>query len=394
MSADYLPWLTPPDWSTPIIERLEWKTDVLTAFNGSEQRIALCQTPRRWFEFAILLEGESVRREFEGMLWSWGAKPWALPIWTDATATTASTLSGANSVSVDTATFDFYADGMAMLLHNNEYELLQVLDVAGDHLTLAQPTARAWSAGTTIIPVRIAYLEPSQQISRFKGDTLYGTVRMMLDDVNDHPAESAADTYRGYPVLTTPSDWTADLTVDYMRKMQTVDFGVGGVYRDDESGQPALLSSHHWTLDSRANIAAFRSFLYARRGRLSAVWLPSFLSDLSLAAPVTDTATQISTEHCKYTDLYNLKRNRRDIRIELTNGTVLYRRITACTEISSTVEQLTLNAALGVDVGVDDIERISFMTFSRLDADAIELAWRWGDLVEAKMNWRTTNDDV
>lgn len=394
MSADYLPWLTPPDWSTPIIERLEWKTDVLTAFNGSEQRIALRQTPRRWFEFAILLEGESVRREFEGMLWSWGAKPWALPIWTDATATTASTLSGANSVSVDTATFDFYADGMAMLLHNNEYELLQVLDVAGDHLTLAQPTARAWSAGTMIIPVRIAYLEPSQQVSRFKGDTLYGTVRMMLDDVNDHPAESATDTYRGYPVLTTPSDWTADLTVDYLRKMQTVDFGVGGVYRDDESGQPALISSHHWTLDSRANIAAFRSFLYARRGRLSAAWLPSFLSDLSLAAPITASATQISIEHCKYTDLYNLKRNRRDIRIELTSGVVLYRRITACTEVSGTIEQLTLNAALGVDVGISDIERISFMTFSRLDADAIELAWRWGDLVEAKMNWRTTNDDV
>lgn len=234
----------------------------------------------------------------------------------------------------------------------------------------------------------------AMESSRFKGDTLYGTVRMMLDDVNDHPAESAADTYRGYPVLTAPSDWTADLTVDYMRKMQTVDFGVGGVYRDDESGQPALISSHHWTLDSRANIAAFRSFLYARRGRLSAVWLPSFLSDLSLAAPITSSATQISIEHCKYTDLYNLKRNRRDIRIELTSGVVLYRRITACTEISGTIEQLTLNAALGVDVGISDIERISFMAFSRLDADAIELAWRWGDLVEAKMNWRTTNDDV
>ena len=40
----------------------------------------------------------------------------------------------------------------------------------------------------------------------------------------------------------------------------------------------------------------------------------------------------------------------RDIRIELTNGNVYYRRIVASTVLSGTVERLTLDSVLGVSV--------------------------------------------
>jgi len=391
---DALPWLTPPNWSTPVTERIEWKTDVIPAFNGSEQRVALRQTPRRWFEFSILLEGDTARREFEAMLWAWGAKPWALPIWTDATPASVAISAGTTTIYLDTTHADFYSDGFAMLLSGTRYEVLSVLAVSPDHLTLSQPVATHWPVDTVIFPVRTAYLEQQQQVTRFSGSSLYGTVRMMLDDINDHPAEIPDVVYRGYPVITQPSIWTTDLTVDYQRQQQVVDFGVGGVYRDDETGQPTLIHNHHWTLDSRAKIAAFRSFLYARRGRLSAVWLPTFMPDLHVIAPVVATSLQINIQHCKYTTLYALKRNRRDIRIELANGVVLYRRIVASAVIDATTEQLSLDSPIGFDLDSDDIEQISFMSVSRLDTDAIELSWQWGDLVNCALNWRSTNDDL
>lgn len=49
-------WPVPPDWSSPVIERLTWLTDVLTAHNQSEQRRGLRGRPVRSFEYSFLTE--------------------------------------------------------------------------------------------------------------------------------------------------------------------------------------------------------------------------------------------------------------------------------------------------------------------------------------------------
>ncbi|WP_098495053.1 hypothetical protein [Collimonas sp. PA-H2] len=57
----------------------------------------------------------------------------------------------------------------------------------------------------------------------------------------------------------------------------------------------------------------------------------------------------------------------------MTDGTVLYRRITGATEISTTVERLAIDAVLGRTVTVSDVQRICYMTLCRQDQDEIEL---------------------
>ncbi|MEC7118662.1 MAG: hypothetical protein VXW65_02010 [Pseudomonadota bacterium] len=386
-------WTIPADWSTPIIERLEFKTDVMLAYNGAEQRIALRQTPRRWLEFAYLIDGAHARRAFEAKLWSHGAQAWQLPIWTDATAATAAISNGATVIALDAQYRDFVAGGHAALIDGERHLVVEIVSVAADQIVV-NPIAGDWPIETTVVPVRSAYLEPQQQVTRFTGDAVYNVARFMLDDVSEYPAAAPEVLYRSEPVLTMPSNWMDDITVDYQRKMSVVDFQIGGMYRDDETGQPVLVQSHHWVLASRAQISAFRGWLYAQRGRFKGIWLPSFLPDFDLVAPVTDSSLQINVGNHGYTDLYQIDKNRRDLRIELSGGIILYRRITASTVIDPQTEQITLDTALGVAVAPADIERISLMSYCRLDTDAIELAWSWGDYVDVRANWRTTNDDV
>jgi hypothetical protein len=387
-------WTTPADWSTPIIERLEFKTDVLLAYNGAEQRAALRQSPRRWLEFGYLIDGAHARRAFEAALWSHGAKPWQLPIWTDATPITAAISSGATVIPLDAEYRDFVTGGQAILIDGERRVVVDIVSVSADQIGIAAPIVGSWPIETTIVPLRTAYLEPQQQVTRFTGDAVYNVARFMLDDVSEYPAAIPDVLYRSEPVLLIPSNWMDDITVDYQRKMSVVDFQIGGMYRDDETGQPVLLQSHHWVLASRAQISAFRGWLYAQRGRYKCIWLPSFLNDFDLVTPVAAISLQINIGNHGYTDLYQIDKNRRDLRIELSSGLVLYRRITASSVIDAQTEQLTLDAALGIAVLPDDIERISLMSYCRLDADAIELAWSWGDYVDVRANWRTTNDDV
>ena len=384
-------WTTPANWQTPIIERLEWRTDVLLAYDGSEQRIALRQTPRRYFEFGFLVPTLLERQKLEAAISANGSQSWDLPLWTDSTPCTSAISNGAVTVSLDTTSRDFVAGGKALLLGaNGDTQIINISTLTTTQLNLSSAVSGAWPIETSVVPLRTAYLEPSQQISRFTGSAIYGVVRFLCDDISTSPTQSSTQ-YRGHDVLETPSNWMQDLTLDYQRKMQVIDFGVGGIYRDDESSLPVLIQSHHFVLDSRQKITDFRQFLYSRRGRLNALWIPSFMPDLTF---VSLSSTALDIAYIDYTTLYNQAINRRDIRIELSNGNVYYRRIVASTVLSGTVERLTLDSVLGVSVTANDVEKISFMMFGRLDTDAIELAWSWGDYVDVKANFRSVNNDV
>ena len=164
-------------------------------------------------------------------------------------------------------------------------------------------------------------------------------MRFLCDDISTWPTATETE-YRDYPILTTPSNWSQDITTDYQRKTQIVDFGVGGIYRDDESSLPVFIQSHHFVLDSRQKITDFRKFLYSRRGRLNALWIPTFMPDLSFVAL---SSVYLDVVNIDYTTLYNQSINRRDSRIEMTNGDIHYRSIVASAVISNSVERLTLN---------------------------------------------------
>lgn len=384
-------WKTPANWQTPIIERLEWRTDVLLAYDGSEQRIALRQSPRRYFEFGFLVPTLLERQKLEAAISANGSQAWDLPIWTDSTPCTSAVSNGDVVVYADTVGRDFVAGGKALLLATNGNSLIiNISTLTTTQLNLSSAVVGVWPLETAVIPLRTAYLDQNQQISRFTGSAIYGVVRFLCDDISNW--STATETiYRDYPVLTIASNWSQDLTLDYQRKMQIVDFGVGGIYRDDESSLPVFIQSHHFVLDSRQKITDFRKFLYSRRGRLNALWIPTFMPDLSFVAL---SSVYLDVVNIDYTTLYNQSINRRDIRIEMTNGDIHYRRIVASTVISGTVERLTLDSVLGVSVTAADVEKISFMMFGRLDTDAIELAWSYGDYVDVKLNFRSVNNDV
>jgi hypothetical protein len=211
---------------------------------------------------------------------------------------------------------------------------------------------------------------------------------------NNTNASATETSYRGYPVLTQAPVWSKDLTTEYKRKLEAIDFGVGGFTHNDESGMPASIQAHHWTLVSRAEVSDFRQFLYARKGKARALWVPTYQPDLQLVAAIVSGSSFINVENSGYSLYIAQAENRRDIRIRLKNGTIFYRRITASIELSSSVEQLTLSSAIPSNVAVDDIDLISFMALARMDSDMAELSW-WTDTVaESTINFRSIRSGV
>jgi hypothetical protein len=388
-------WAWLPDWSNGVIERLEWKTDVLGSYDGREQRRALRLAPRKTFEFEFFVSGRE-RRYAEAAIWGWGSRSWALPIWPDGQRLTSAAVIGTYTVAIETTSRDFQADAFAMLHRDSRnFEVVEIESVSPGALTLKRPLGVTWPAGlTTIYPARTARLADRVTLPRWTGTDAGARVSFDITDPIDYTASGGATTYRGLPVITRQPNWSEPFEEELQRKLAEIDNLTGRRVFEDESGLPALLQRMRWTLTSRAEQDAVRQLLYAMRGRHAAAWVPSFASDVTIVAAIFLADTAIDIEHQDYAKFIAQQTGRRDIRIETTTGAVYYRRILSSSEINSTTERLTIDTALGVTLQLSDIALVSFMALMRNESDAAEIAYWTGDVADIAIAVRSFEHDL
>lgn len=388
-------WAWRPDWSSPILERLEWLTDVLKAKRGEEQRRALRLRPRKGYEFAFGAEGRD-RRFLEACLWNWGARVWAVPLWHEGQPLAAALPAGSTSIPVDPSLRDLQAGGIGMLVGETarDNEVVEIQSVGVGSLTLKRATARAWAVGTMFYPARAARLAPEVALPRFTGDAVFGRARFEMTEPDTWTADAGAISYRGLPVLELRPNWAAGVDPGLERDLATIDGGVGVWTTDDRAELPTQAQRMGWTFTSRAEVDAWRKRLHAARGRQGAMWVPTWASDLVITAPVLSTATSIDVQHTGYTVFLRADPNRRDIRIELADGTIFYRRITSSLEVDADTERLNIDAALGVDVNPADVALVSFLALARFDSDSAELAHWTGELAETVATLRSFRHEL
>jgi len=389
-----MPTLWPFQPNGAVTERLEWLTDVMLSASGVEQRTRLRTYPRRFFEFDVLLD-ERAARTAENLLHGNLTGEWLLPVWMDAERLAAPLAAGSTSVPVGASVRDYAAGNSLLLLGDTMAgnEGVVIATVGGGTVTLTTPTVATWPAGSTVVPLRAARLAGNPSFARFTGASLYGRLRWQCVDSTDWTA-AIEDSYRSLPVMTHRSNWDADPTREYARTQSVVDSGTATPAWATISDAPVAAQSHRWLCDGRTEIDAMRQWLFARRGRQSCVWLPSWARDLHLQATVGAAATTLDVEHCNYSASIAQAVGRRDIRVLLTDGTTYYRRITASTVIDADTERLTISSALGASVTPADVAAISFMHLARLDTDAVEIAWHRWDVAEAVFATQGIGNDL
>lgn len=364
------PWL--PDWTNGITERLSWKTDVLQSPTGAEQRRALRLAPRVTWDFDALVVDDE-RSALEIALFAGAGRKWGLPVWHDVERLGADIAAGATVL--PTAGGRDYAVGGLVMLRGDDaftFESAEILTVAPATITLKAGLQQAWPAGSRMWPARIAQLIELPQIAR-ETDTLSTLqVQMQSAEPIDYAAAAPTTLYRGLPVVETAPVEGA-LTGGWQRISTVLDNDTGLPLLMDTAGVGFAARQHAWMTGSRAEHNALRGLLYALAGRWKAAWWPTFAVDFRLVAAVGPSDTAIRVRNVGYARLAAAQSMRRDIRIELGDGTALHRRILAASIVDAGTEQLALDAPLGVALAITDVRRISFLTLCRLDADDIEL---------------------
>ena len=382
-------WSFRPNWSDGITERMEWLTDVLTAYDGTEQRVRLRSNARRVIEYAFAVEGNDARL-LEALTFGWGGRLYCLPVWWEADFLPSGIAAGATSVTVtDAALKDYRADGLVVFLRDSEFhEAVEIKSVVDNTINLKLPLANSFPPGTRVAPAVLARLAGETQYTHITDRIVTGRGRFEVDGSVDRAPAEIGPIWEGHAVLDERPDRSNDVDETWARTLDILDNLTGIVMMDDTSGSPIIRRSYTWTLAGRDAIDRWKRWAAARAGRANALWLPTFADDIALTRPVdkNDTTMRVrNTLSSRYVGAHPL---RAAVRIELNTGRVFHRRVTGIAELSADTEVITIDSALRVVVSPADVRRIMWMGLARLDTDALEIHYITDSIAQIRTTFR------
>jgi len=371
-----------PNWKDGVLENLSWLTDVLSSEIGTEQRRGSRRYPRRSFEAGFLRTG-AARARIDNYLSAVGRAVGMVPLWHEQYPLGVASLDGSVTFPVGTlATREFRLGDLVMVTAGNPdvYDVLTVTahDTLTDTIMLQGLTAIGpWPEKSRIIPLRRARLLEWSKLSNVSDRVGVSQLRFTLSDVDTQFIASW-----GYcaPLWRFKPDRQDAIEVDYMRSDFPLDFEAGVIDVLDPSNRAQIVMSMKVKMFNRAQVHAFRAFLYMARGRAVRFYVPTFNDDIqalgNMAGPTFDGKIN------GYSEYHEVPQEaRRIVGVVFKDGRpTIYRNIVTTAPIASGVppfrqigERFTLDQDMP-PILADDIERMMFVVPSRFDGDSIDIA--------------------
>jgi len=401
----------PPTWRNEagVIERIQWLTDVIEAYDGKEQRIRLRAIPRKEYEFeASAFSNKFVEEEaqhLDAIMWGFQARTFGIPVWTDCRILPSALPIGSTIIPVDPANSDFHVGGIGVLFKDVfNTEAFTVKALAGSQIEIVSPagTITAFNAGDRVYPAHTARMTSEQQISRPFDQMAFGIFNFIVEDTHEVTPVDTTVLFKGDPVLDTGDpqidrpDRSADITENFRRKAFILDYLTGIRSIDDQTGIGLNLRSFRWTFGDRAQFQTWLEIMYARAGRYQGIWIPSWHDDLLVTQQIGVSDTVVTIRDVDFRNLYQnagiADRGRNTLMFLLTNGTRVYKRVLGAAIGAPGEEILTLDEQFGVGVLLGEMQKVSFMQKMRMESDTIEVAWTSVNAVRIDTLWRVLKE--
>jgi hypothetical protein len=364
----------PPQWDKRVIETLSWKTNIITSYNGSEQRIGLMREPRKTIQFDITTNNQETQK-LDSIMMNWLARPFAIPVWQDITPLVTQATIGTSVLEIDTIGRDFVVGNSVAIFESFEdIETGEVTAVTDTEITLRLPLLATHPKGVSVYPIRIGRL-PDKQSMGFLTPKV-DTAKMVFNVTKNEnvAATEAAGVYRTLPILEERPNYSAEITTEYASKVQIIDNQLAEPYVDLETDFIQTTSAFTWVKTTKAGMQSLREMLHARRGRKEPIWVPTWKNDLTLVnGEVSGAALLVVKPHDRTLHVDGLY-SRRDIMVLKTNGDRFYCRVSSSSDEGST-EELALDTPLPFDLPLNEVALICYIEICRLSSDTVEIEW-------------------
>ncbi|MGF2878610.1 hypothetical protein VSN93_00695 [Acinetobacter johnsonii] len=361
-------------------ERLEFKTEVHEAYDGSEDRYIQRDAPRHVLSFNYVNMQKAMGDIFH-MLYANLRNLWGIPlpqfrqyipdmvdsdfIIMDTKAHSADLrvgfilLESSEGAQVaEIVSIGRYIIVQEEIRDPETDEILQALETEyQDGFRLAQSVT---VSNASIMPMRICIIDGDASVSTggFWSNSSM-VFRVLAEDSPEHSGD-APEQYQGEDIYFKPLLLDGDsLEMTLMQHQNIVDADVGGFQQFTHWKKPRYLKPFKSVLKGWDLYSEYRRFLFRRMGRYQAFWMPLYEKHLNILNTGNIT-TSLSTN-----TKYLLEADRKHIAVKRKDGTWTAHEITAKTGGSLTVSP-------AINAHRNDIQTICYLGLHRLDADQIE----------------------
>lgn len=360
-----------------IEETLQWKTNILEAYDGTEQRITVRSTPRQRMRMNYI-KYDNLERRVRALLFDWLDKVFALPMWFEARRTTVPNTIGSTTIVVDTANADFRVGSLVFIYADDEtYEAMEIATVNANDLVLDSALAYDYPAGALVMPATTAHASTNPSTPRQPGGGNAYTMEFVT--IDNHDLSDAGDTteYDSKLLLDDCNLVDSGESDSWERPVIVIDSESGRITQTSRTDRSRFRTMKKWDSPDLAELWRIRRLLHALAGSRVSFFLPSFRSDLILTQDISPGSPTIRIQECGYTTFMKSRRPWADVRIILVDGTTETRRIID-SEVDGDEEVLTLSSAFDPInvIDLDDVVRIEYVNLVRISDDEARIQHR------------------
>lgn len=435
---DYWPFV--PDWQQGLSEQFEYSTNIITSFDGHEQRISRRPGYRRTLVMRHTLTTQQDSSRYQAILANRQSRPMLVPQWHMASKVEAAPVGQGFVMLKDDAPVWLKTGGKLLVTdHYGRQQMNTIQGVNGRRVGLATSLTFALLSGDKVLPAWMGLMNPEMSSNRVSAYYMQGeTTFMMLPQEDGRSAPeydgvqqltfwiNMVDLWTGrintaanpitqplpfewptlgildrFPVtfpigddnrevIARKPNWVNDISVSDAWVSEVINYFNGPVipYASEARGKRTLQA--RWSLMTSDDITDFLMLIQRLRGMQYAAWLPSWNADFILTRPVT-AGNQIYVQHNAILDEGLLNLSTVGICINTRWNGLLCARVTSWS--AGGVETvLTLDRDIPIDVALNDVAKVSLLWRVRQAADKAELTWVTDEVAEVQMSFITVQE--
>lgn len=378
-----------PNWAAPVSEALEYKTDIVTHFDGTEQRIALRDKPRRSIEYDYVAARDDAAF-LDNLLYGWQNRNFAVPHWPYKSALDVDADAGETRLYFDTTDRGFVAGESVMLFETAQRNaVIQVDAVHADGVTLRQGVEVAWPAGSAVYPCGVAHAPISMPRTRRTSNVTQGrgTFAFLPQQTDSFvPDEAAPATFLGKELVLKKPNWASGADAAHNFAFDEFDSGIGPVEYSLSQSLAKPARRVPWRFVGLAQIRAFRGFFARRRGMQKSFYAPTYTDDFELASSISPGATTIQVRDTGYASFLPASSGRKAFMIRVASGAYYVGSITGAVAAGG-VATLSISGVTLPAIAPSQVIGFHLVNLYRLATDRVEIVWRSAGIADVDMAW-------
>lgn len=375
-------WVLPEE---PIDEKWQWRTDIMTSRDGSEQRVSLRTTPTVELTHKFVLDTPADIRKVYRAMWQELGKPVPMPHYQFKTKLQQPTAAGQSRLYFDPAKTNIRAGGYAFIQQGDTFQIVRVKTILSDGARLYDTIGPVFTVAAHIMPLTYHFVTSGANMKRVAPDTLAELQLTGLDTATISPMTNPAasvvtlPTCDGYAILDRRGVGSAH-ELAAVTGAERIDNGPGVNTYDDPWLRGDLQGSRTLRIDrlygrstSAPDVEWLRTFADYCKGACVPFLAPTWRNDFDLVSAPAG-GTTIELEGDSYAVDYFKHAGFRFIALETAAGLIV-RRVDSA-DASSGNSVLTVSEALPDPMS--PVTKVSLAPLSRIGDDTMTLthyAW-------------------